>query len=155
MTWPFNRTQEFSTRKPVSVSGKETRIADWSYPRYTWEASFTTLRQGLVGGLTWADFATLFGFYEARQGSFDSFLYEDADDRFVSNQGIAVTDGVTRAFQLARAFGGNTVPVLAPNTVSYIFLNGVIQNPSTYQITLWGSGQPGQVIFNTVPAAGQ
>lgn len=125
--WSISRTSEFSNRKPVSVSGKQVAIADWSYPRYTWEVVFNLLRQGsgfYTPNDSFAEMATLLGFFDSRQGGFDTFLYQDQDDNAVTNQGIGTGDGTTVGFQLARSFGGFVVPVLAPNVVSQVTVSG-------------------------------
>jgi hypothetical protein len=120
------RTPVFDTVVQQSISGKETRIARQLYPRYQWDVMFNVLRS--AGGYT--EYQQLIGFFNARQGQFDTFLYQDADDNAVTGQTIATADSVTTAFQLVRAFGGNVEPVLAPNTVSAVYVNGV-STPST------------------------
>jgi hypothetical protein len=126
------RTPIWSNRKPVAISGKETAIADWSYPRWQWDYSVEGLRQAganqqvstFQGGV-WSEFATLAGFYNLRNGGFDSFLYTDPDDNTVAGQGLGSGDGTTTAFQLVRAFGGFSEPIWAPNTVTAVYLAGV------------------------------
>lgn len=152
--WSITRTQIFKARKQVSVSGKETALADWAYPRWQWELVFDLLRQG--GG--WTEMQQLAGFYAARNGGFDSFLYQDQDDNAVSSQQIAVGDGVATQFQLVRSFGGFTEPVLAPNQVTSVTVGGTPKvNGTDYGIGTWGNGvtPPGTITFFTgAPAAG-
>lgn len=162
LSWPVKRTPKWSTRKQESISGKRTTIADWSFPRWQWELSFEGLRQAGAGqqvtswyGTTYAEFATLAGFFNARQGGFDSFLYADADDNTVVGQAIAVGDGSTGVFQMVRSFGGLVEPILAPNTLTTtnIYLSGVRQT-SGYQISSWENlnGLPGPGILNIIPS---
>jgi hypothetical protein len=54
---------------------------------------------------------TLGGFFLARQGSYDSFLYSDPTDNAATNQTFAAGDDVTTAFTLARAWGGFIEPI--------------------------------------------
>jgi hypothetical protein len=54
---------------------------------------------------------TLGGFFLARQGSYDSFLYSDPTDNTVTKQTFAAGDDVTTAFTLARAWGGFIEPI--------------------------------------------
>ena len=150
IAWNVKRSPRWSTRVQAAVSGKETRIADWSYPRWQWELAFEFLR----GDAAHAEFQALAGFLNARQGQFDSFLYQDADDNAVTGQAIAIGDGTTKIFQLARSFGGFTEPVQAPNAVNQIYLNGVAQPGTLYSVSSWGAAIPGAVTFTTAPGAG-
>ena len=97
----------------------------------------------------------LAGFYNSMRGKFDSWLYQDADDNNIVAQVIGTGDGVTTSFQLVRAFGGFTEPILAPNVVSNIYLNGVnFTQPGNWNVGAWNSAVPGVVVFNTPPANG-
>jgi uncharacterized protein (TIGR02217 family) len=158
--WPVKRTEIWQTRKPLAISGKETALADWSYPRHQWELTFDGLRQAgtnmqvpSFAGAVWAEFATLAGFYDLRQGGFDSFLYTDPDDNTVTGQGIGTGDGVTTSFQLIRAFGGFAEPIYAPNVVSHVYRAGT--DHSDWTVTGWGTTTPGVVTFSAAPSSGQ
>lgn len=96
LAWSIKRTPSWQTRKIVNMSGKEVVLAEWSYPRYTWEVKYNTLRQGsglYVSTDTFTEMSTLMGFYNARNGGFDSFLYQDQDDNAVTGQQIAIANG--------------------------------------------------------------
>lgn len=161
--WSIDRKSMWKTRKQEAISGKQTVLADWSYPRYQWDLTYSLLRQGsgfYVVGDSFTEMAQLLGFYDARNGGFDSFLYQDADDTFVTTQGVGTGDGSTTIFPMVRAFGGFTCPVYAPDTIGtlgaapLVYVGGVLQN-SGYAITPWGTGNaagPGQLIFNSAPA---
>lgn len=126
--WSISRVPYWQSRKPVAISGKETAVSDWSFPRYQWTVIFNVLRQGTgiyVQGDTFTEQAQLMGFYNARNGGFDSFLYQDQDDNAASNQSLGLGDGSTVAFQLLRSLGGFVEPVYAPNQVSLVALGGV------------------------------
>lgn len=151
--WSVDRTEIWSNQNNPAVSGKETRTALWTYPRHQWDLKFDILRQGSVNGSTYTEFAQLAGFFNQRQGSFDSFLYEATDDNAVTAQPIGTGDGSTKTFQLIRAFGGFLEPVLAPNVVSNIYLNGVNQ-ASGWSVSSWGSATPGLVTFASAPGSG-
>lgn len=158
--WSVKRKPVFKTRLQESMSGKRTRIADWSYPRWQWELTFNFLRQGLIGGTTYSEFSTLAGFFNLRQGMFDPFLYLDADDNTIAGQQIGIGDGVTTTFQLVRTFGGYTEPVFAPNPtggVTNLKVNGVAKTFGTdWGLSEWGDPVPGVVTFLTgAPAATQ
>lgn len=144
--WSVKRTEMWKTRIQESISGKEVRIADWSYPRHQWELTYDFLRSDPSHG----ELQSLLGFFDLRQGPFDSFLYQDADDNAIAGQQIGTGDGSTRIFQLARNFGGFIEPIIAPNVVSTVYLAGVAQNPSGYGV----GSTTGQITFVTAPGAG-
>lgn len=121
MGYPVVRTPVWDTDTQKSISGKQVRLAYMTAPLYEWSADVNVLRS-LVSP---EDFQTLIGFFNARQGSFDSFLYTDADDNSVTGQGIETGDGTTTAFQLVKSFGGFVEPVLAPNAISAVYLASV------------------------------
>lgn len=152
--WSVTRTPSWKTRVQTSISGKETRIADWSYPRWQWDLTYDFLLQGTLNSQTRADFANLAGFFNARQGMWDSFLYQDSDDNAVTGQVIGTGDGITATFQLIRTFGNFIEPVTAPNSVSSIYLGGVRQSSGSYSVAGWGAASPGLVTFTAAPGAG-
>ena len=152
--WSVTRREMWKTRSQEAISGKETRIADWSFPRHLWSLSYDFLRQGNFAGAAYGEFAALAGFFNLRQGGFDSFLYADPDDNQATGQEIGVGDGVTTSFQLVRGFGGYAEPVLAPNVVSAVYLNGVAQSAAAYTVNGWGPTLPGTLVFDAPPGAG-
>jgi uncharacterized protein (TIGR02217 family) len=170
--WSVKRTPHWKTRVPESISGKRTLVADWSYPRYSWELTFDFLRQAgpnqqaaSFQGQAWQEFAELAGFFNLRQGRGDSFLFTDQDDNTVSGQQVATGDGSTTQFQMLAGFGGFIMPILAPNATTDVSVNGVTQTPgSAYNVTLWGGAfelgggastlPPGTLNFATAPASG-
>jgi uncharacterized protein (TIGR02217 family) len=142
VTFPIARKPVFSTRVQQSVSGREVRITDYPYPIWEWTLPFDYLPA--------ADFATLAGFIAARQGPWDSFLYDDPTDDSVSGQAIGTGDGSTAAWQLVRALGSFAEPILAPNVVQNVYLNGVRQAAGSYSV----NAATGVVTFNTAPGSG-
>jgi uncharacterized protein (TIGR02217 family) len=135
-----------ATLVQTSVSGKENRAALWTYPRWKWTLSFNFLRDNPVVN----EFRTLVGFYIARQGSYDSFLFSDPDDRSAAGQNIGVGDGSTLNFQLVRGLGGFAEPVLAPQAVSTVYLNGTPLAGGAWSVNPLG----GVVTFTSAPASG-
>lgn len=142
------RTPQWDTVVQQALSGKETRLARQTYPRWQWELAYNVLRSGASYG----ELQQLAGFFNQRQGKFDTFLYQDADDNSVTGQVIATGDGATASFQLIRSFGGFLEPVLAPNNVSAAYINGVAQSGVT--TNGWGSASPGLITFVSAPASG-
>lgn len=142
VAFPVARQAIFSTRVQKSVSGREVRIADYPFPIWEWTLPFDYLPA--------ADWATLMGFILARQGAWDSFLYDDPTDDSVTGQAIGAGDGATTAFQLVRSLGALSEPILAPELVSAVYLNGVAQASSAYSVDT----STGVLSFGTAPALG-
>lgn len=148
VAWPVDRAPAWDTTVQINVSGKETRIANQTYPRWTWELNYDILRSATA----YTEFQQLVGFFNSRQGQFDSFLYIDADDNAVTAQTIGTGDGATKTFQLVRAFGGFVEPVLAPHTVSHVYDNGV--DGGGWSVSNWGTSTPGIITYVSAPANG-
>jgi uncharacterized protein (TIGR02217 family) len=147
--WTVKRSPVWKTRLQESISGKEVRIADWSFPRWQWQLSFDFLRGDPVN----AEFQALAGFFNQRQGMFDSFLYQDADDNSVTAQPVGVGDGSTASFQMIRSFGNFVELILAPIPSSAsIFVNGILSNSAN--VFPWGSTTAGLLSFGSAPATG-
>lgn len=126
------------------VSGKEIRINNgWTYPRYQWDLLFNFLRSDSTN----LEFQTLLGFYNTMNGAYDSFLYSDTDDNSVTGQGLGTGNGSKLTFQLVRTFGNYTEPVLAPNTVSAVYVDGSSISNSYWSVSNWGTSTPGLITF--------
>lgn len=127
LTYDVQRSPMWDTIVQQASSGKETRIGLQTYPRWRWELIYSILRADSVN----TEFQQLVGFFNNRQGMFDTFLYSDADDYStlvnLNNlaQSLGTGDGTTKAFQLIRSFGLFVEPVLAPNVISAVYLNGL------------------------------
>jgi len=122
------RTPMWATTRKTSISQREFRCANMSFPRYKVKLSFEVLRQ--TSGYT--EFSQLVGFFNARQGGFDSFLWTDPEDNAVTAQIIGIGTGSTTAFQLKRNFGGFAEPVYDVNSAPLIYVNGVLQTLTTH-----------------------
>lgn len=146
----FKRKPLWSTTRITSVSGKDTAIGYWSSPRWQYELIFNFLRDTPSD----PELAALRGFFNLRQGQFDSWLYSDPDDYQTTGAQIGTGNGVLKDFQLVRAMDGFIEPMLAPNVVTSVALNGVVADPSTYTVNAWGTAKPGVVTFNTAPGVG-
>jgi uncharacterized protein (TIGR02217 family) len=153
LEYPVVRTPIYSTLMQTAVSGAETRAALQLYPRWQWTLSFNFLRDD-----TTDEIRTLLGFFLARKGSFDSFLFEDPDDNSVAGQQIGIGDGSTITFQILRTFGGFTEPILAPLVFSQVKVGSSVKTPGTdYVVFGWENGAfaPGLISFTSPPGAGQ
>jgi uncharacterized protein (TIGR02217 family) len=100
---------------------------------------------------------TLMGFFLQQQGAFQPFLYDDPTDNRALAQVIGTGDGGTTVFQLVRTMGmslpggGFAEPITAPNVLSAIYFDGVVQSPSGYSL----APTTGLVTFTNPPPAGQ
>jgi uncharacterized protein (TIGR02217 family) len=158
ISFPIKRTAMWKTRKQVSISGKETAIADWSAPRYQWEIPVELLRSDAA----FQELQALAAFYNSRLGGYDTFLYNDPDDNTVLGQGLGTGDGVKTQFQLVHTTTGAmtsgtfswTDVITAPRAVSAVYLDGVLASSSTYAVTGWETTKPGILTFASPPGAG-
>lgn len=143
------KAPRFATHVQQSVSLAEARAAFAAYPIWTVSLQYEFLRHG-----AYTELRQLLGFFLARQGSFDSFLYTDPDDNAVTDQQFGTGDGTTTLFQLKRTFGYGTgatfdEPVMNVNALTNIKKAGVAQSsPSNYSIDA-----NGLVTFTSPPAA--
>lgn len=144
LAWPVARRPMWSTRIQESASGKETRIGFWSYPRWEYTISFDVLRS--LGAFT--ELQQIAGFYNARNGAYDDWLFNDLYDNTCSLQLFGTGDGVTTSFQLARTYGGYVEPVRAINTLTQVRINGSVTGAYTYNVST------GVITFTTAPGAG-
>jgi uncharacterized protein (TIGR02217 family) len=141
--WSVIKTPKWSTKIQQAVSGKELRSAWFSAPKYNFKLTYEILRGDSVN----LELQTLLGFFNARQGSFDSFLYVDPNDNSVTAQSIGIGNGTQTVFALVRSFGGNVEPVMNINAIGGIYLNGAAT--SAYTVDGYGN-----VTFATAPASG-
>jgi hypothetical protein len=121
LAFPITRTQQFDSTIQQNISGLEVRIANQTYPRWQWDATFNVLRSAAA----LAEFQNLVGFIGQRLGSYDSFLYQDPNDNSVIGSALGTGTGLSAWFQLVRSLGGFVEPILAPNAVSAVYLAGV------------------------------
>jgi uncharacterized protein (TIGR02217 family) len=151
--FPVPKTAVWKTTVQRAISGPTTRIGHYTYPIWQWELSFDILRQRS----TYTELTALANFFLNRQGQADTWLFTDPDDCQATGQFLGDGDGTKTAFQLIRSFGGVggfPEPIWAPNTVSAVYVNGVVQAPSSYTVSAWGSAAPGVITFAAAPAAG-
>lgn len=143
--WNIKRAPIWKTLSQESVSGKEMSVALMTYPNRRYSMAYEVLRAGAE-----AELETLEGFFNARQGRHDTFLYSDPDDKTVTDQVFGTGNGVTTAFPLARVRGGFTEPVQSVNGAPTIKVAGVTKaTPADYTISTLGV-----VNFVVAPANG-
>lgn len=134
------KTPEWKTVTQVTASGKETRTAMMSYPRWHFSLDYEFLQQELLK----TELTDFIGFYNQLKGAYDTFLYNDPYDNSVTDQAFGIGTGSATAFQLVRTMGGFTEPLNAINGTPIIKINGT----PTVAFTL---GATGIITFNTAP----
>jgi uncharacterized protein (TIGR02217 family) len=144
LSWPVKRTPIWRSTGRQTATLREWRQTSMTYPRYRWTLQYEFLR----GAAAYAEFQSLMGFFNARKGGYDTFLFTDPTDSSVTSQAFGTGDGSTTAFQLVRSMGGTAEPVFAVNGPPSIYKAGALQS-SGYTIS------SGVVTFSTAPASGQ
>jgi uncharacterized protein (TIGR02217 family) len=146
LKWDVKKTPIWHTRIQAAASGKELRAALMSYPLWKFSLAYEVLRADVA----YSELQTLMGFFNARNGSFDDFLYTDPDDNSVTDQQFGIGNGTATAFQLTRPYGGFAEPIQNVNVLTNIKKGGVVQNnPTDYTIS-----STGVVTFTVAPANG-
>jgi uncharacterized protein (TIGR02217 family) len=146
LTWDTKRRPTFATLIQKSASGREVRAALQTYPLAEWELAFSYLPEA-------TDLATLIGFYMARKGSFDSFLFtaEASDgtaiDSTVSAQALGLGTGSLDDFTLVRTLGG-FIELVENGAVSAVYFDGVAQSADNYSVTSTAPGHLNTLHFS-------
>lgn len=147
LKWGRKKTAVWSTGTQKSASGREFRTAYYTYPQWRFSLSFEVLRtKASVNELE-----KLAGFFNARKGSFESFLYEDPADNAVTDQPVGNTvQGVAR-YQLVRSMGGFIEPVSAVKERPAVKVGGTaLADGRDYTVT-----DKGVLVFNTPQPPGR
>lgn len=147
LKWGRKKTAVWSTGTQKSASGREFRTAYYTYPQWRFSLSFEVLRtKASVNELE-----KLAGFFNARKGSFESFLYEDPADNAVTDQSVGNTvQGVAR-YQLVRSMGGFIEPVSAVKERPAVKVGGTaLAYGRDYTVT-----DKGVLVFNTPQPPGR
>ncbi|EMU0629386.1 DUF2460 domain-containing protein [Neisseria gonorrhoeae] len=147
LKWGRKKTAVWSTGTQKSASGREFRTAYYTYPQWRFSLSFEVLRtKASVNELE-----KLAGFFNARKGSFESFLYEDPADNAVTDQPVGNTvQGVAR-YQLVRSMGGFIEPVSAVKERPAVKVGGTaLAYGRDYTVT-----DKGVLVFNTPQLPGR
>ncbi|QOG44058.1 DUF2460 domain-containing protein [Neisseria gonorrhoeae] len=147
LKWGRKKTAVWSTGTQKSASCREFRTAYYTYPQWRFSLSFEVLRtKASVNELE-----KLAGFFNARKGSFESFLYEDPADNAVTDQPVGNTvQGVAR-YQLVRSMGGFIEPVSAVKERPAVKVGGTaLAYGRDYTVT-----DKGVLVFNTPQPPGR
>jgi len=149
LTWSIKRAPAWKTLAQHSVSGRSFRTPLWQNPLWRWELTYAYLRNdpNRTDENGYTQLQSLAGFYLARQGGYDSFLFQDPDDNAVQGQPLGLGDGATTLFQLRRQFGPFTELIQAPAGTPVVYLNGAATTGFTMNST-------GGVVFAVAPGSG-
>jgi uncharacterized protein (TIGR02217 family) len=153
LAWSVTKSPTFQTRIQRAASGRELRALDYPYPLWQFTLVFDLLRDNPAAG--YDELQTLMGFFMLCQGAFGTFLFRDPSDDQVAGQQIGVGNASTTVFQLQRSMGttlpggGFQEPIVAPNIVSAVHLNGITQSPASYSV----DPNTGLVTFVTAPSS--
>ena len=137
------RGQIWRNKVAETDSGREFAQAIWSGPRRRYRLKYEFLRSGAV----YAEMQTLLAFFNAHQGSFDTWRFRDPDDHEVTDEPLGTADGVRTTWQAAREFAGLVEPVYELDGAPVLKVDGV----ATTALTV---GANGLITFDTAPPNG-
>src|ERR1043166_504394 len=157
--WSVTKAARFATRIQRAVNGRELRALDQPYPIWSWTLTYPLLRDkwdmragGIgSGGAGYDELRPLAGFFLQQQGAFQPFLFDDPTDHAATAEWLGTGDSSATVFQLVRNMGGFAEPITAPNLVSAIYFDAILQPASSYSV----DAATGLVTFTTPPPAGQ
>lgn len=136
----------WSTSVATSVSGRERRRSNWSYPRWRFKIKYEVIR----ARPTQPELERLFAFFCLHKGQRTAFSYYDPTDHTVENETIGTGNGVRRLFQLTRTMGPTGVQFTEP--VRRV-LSPTIRVNGT-EVSGWEIDENGIVNLATAPASG-
>lgn len=143
----------------TTVTGADIDLGLAEWPLHDFDLIYNFLRDQFVSGTQ--EFKTMFGFFLRLQGTLGRFLFRNPDDYKTVGEVIGTTDGTTHLFHpLMRTFGvGENVGVepigwLDQTQPINIYLDSVLQDPSTYNV-IAEQGCDMQIDFHSTPATGK
>jgi hypothetical protein len=157
LTFTVVKNAAFSTLVESSAGSVENRLYQTNNPIWKWTLAYDVLGNNsrwIAGGESYPDFQRLLGFFLARQGKFDSFLFDDPDDDFIGPallpdlspnlqaQLQVVNDGAGNYYSpVQRSMGGEFYEDITDlNGGISVFANGVAQVGGGTDYTLAGPG---------------
>lgn len=152
LAWNVAQHPTFNTKVQRAVSGYELRTALMQYPLWDITLSYAVLRDAQYqSGYT--ELQTMVGFFLARQGSFDSFLFNNTSDNTATAANIGTGNASATTFQLCRSLGAGgftfNEPINNVNSLTSITFNGVAQAGANYSV-----GTTGLITFNSTTRPG-
>jgi uncharacterized protein (TIGR02217 family) len=161
IAWPLSKTPTMQTRIQRAVSGRELRAVDYFSPLWQFQLTFAILRDGSDArgsgpGSGYNELRSLLALCTACYGAYGTFLFSDPSDNAVTGQSLGTGNASQSTFQLQRTLGPSpsfTEPVYAVNTLSAVYLNGIVQNPSSHSCAA-GLNSTGVLTFTAPPPFG-
>lgn len=146
LEWSVVRKPTFVSLSRSSDSLREIYDAAQTRCLYQFELSYSFLRN--KNGAT--DLQQIMGLFLTMRGDYDTFLFEDPNDKSATLSQIGTGDGSNKAFTLGRNTGPSNYEAIGYlNTLTGVYLNGTLQPGSNYQFVA-----PNVILFNTAPGAG-
>lgn len=143
---PFSEEIHYLTVVSESEAGKEQRYQKWLKPRRTFRLKLLSRNA--------ADTDSIWRFYTARKGSFDTFLFENPTESPVTAERFGSGDGVKSVFYLGTKVDigtGDTIIVSASDVVQ----RSIGGTGDFLSFTAYTIDRPiGQITMNSVPASG-
>jgi uncharacterized protein (TIGR02217 family) len=137
------RAQVWRNSVRETDSGREFSRAIWSSPRRRYRLKYEFLRSGQA----FPEMQTLLAFFNAHQGSFDTWRFRDPDDHEVADEPLGTGNGTRVAWQAIREFAGLVEPVYELDGTPVVKINGVATTAFTVSAT-------GLITFSAPPANG-
>lgn len=138
LTFPVVRVPAMKTNIQECVSGRESAVGMWSFPRWKYTLTYSFLTQ--------TDYDTIVNFFLAQRGRANPFWFDDRNANTLTNSVIGIADGVTKDFQITRLIGNINEPVFG--TKANMVVTSAGHSSIEYNITA------GKVSFTTAPASG-
>jgi hypothetical protein len=146
LDWSVFRRPNFTNIIRLSDSDREvnTRLSQRCFYDFELGYAFLRSKQGFT------DVQQIQSLFLKMRGDYDAFLFEDPNDKAVTLSQIGTGDAANKVFVLGRNTGANFYEAVGYlNTLTGVYLSGVLQSGSTYTFTV-----PNVITFNTAPGAG-
>jgi Conserved hypothetical protein 2217 (DUF2460). len=132
LEWDLSKTPMFNTKIMTSINGRELRASFQAVPKYEISLSYAFLRENKGRN----ELQQLEGFYLARRGAFESFLYKMPEDN--EFECSFTSDGSSTSFQIYKQMDFNQIPL--GNTQPQL-VNGIDPNMwnEINSKTMWNS----------------
>lgn len=132
LTWSVHKKPQFSTRISKQQAGREVRSADYPMPIWEFDLTYDFLPdpQDANQDLT-TNLRQLMGFFLQRQGSYDTFLFQDPTDYIVVSGLQWTGDAATLRFPVLRNLGGFEEIIGQVNTSALTTFSSTAVNTST------------------------
>lgn len=155
----FLWTPEFFNLSEKGPSGVDVDLGLASSGVHEFELTYQALRNDF--GPSSVEFKTMMGFFLRLGGQSGRFLFPNPTDRSVTSQLIATTDGIAsvfgpivRTFGLGENTGTEAVGYVDPVAPFKLYLDGVLQDASSYTLIQTTPGDQ-KIKFYSTPTTGK